>query len=104
MTGLVTRPRRALSSIAFCITLRSSASRAGVGDCMTASCDDGRPHQRMLTIRTRPDEHARVNSDASAETDWTRDCRPSRQGHAARDPTPRFRSAAGPHPAPLCGP
>ena len=49
MTGLVTRPRRALSSIAFCITLRSSASRAGVGECMIAS-GDVRPHP-MLTRR-----------------------------------------------------
>jgi hypothetical protein len=32
-----------------------------------------------------------------------RGCRPSRQAHAPRDPTPRLRSAVGPHPAPLRG-
>jgi len=46
----------------------------------------------MLPEATGRDDDADVNHHDA------RDCRPSRQGHAARDPTPRFRSAAGPIP------
>jgi hypothetical protein len=49
MTGLVTPPPRARYSTDFCITRRSSASRAGVGECMIAS--GGVPPHPMLIRR-----------------------------------------------------